>query len=524
MSEPVDMAGGGLVGGDDGFAEGGRVGRGTRALRGLLERHGFTEPAFHGTVDGKLRPSEGGLFLPGTHFGTERAANERLEHLLAEPEEAREIGRPARGRELPAVYPAQIKPGRTAEVSDNLAWYEENVADDLLRRGLLRGSDLPADLAGWDWQEALRGRGYDTLWYRNEQEDPGSRSWLLLNPDNARPLLGRGSRYADGGVVGEEEEEAFAEGGRVVRLAAGLGEAIRAYHGSPHRFDRFDISRIGSGEGAQVYGHGLYFTEREGIADHYRRTLTRDQARQPAPVLFDGEDLTKAKLRTRLNDELHDFYRSGTGDDASEDYQRLRVLTRFNWDSPEAMAFAREYLERHAEHEREFTRTGVHPRGTGFSFGKTQGEPEYYERQLAWLDANAHRFTLPERPGATYEVRLHMDRDRLLDWDKRLPEQPEAVRETVVGLAPPRLRADLHAAPEEFSGRDVYRALGLGPRGGRSGAPERAAAMLDEAGIPGVRYLDGTSRRAGEGTSNFVAFDDAPVEIVRRYQDGGLVE
>jgi hypothetical protein len=37
--------------------------------------------------------------------------------------------------------------------------------------------------------------------------------------------------------------------------------AIKAYHASPHSFDRFDLSKIGSGEGAQTYGHGLYFAD-----------------------------------------------------------------------------------------------------------------------------------------------------------------------------------------------------------------------------------------------------------------------
>jgi len=30
------------------------------------------------------------------------------------------------------------------------------------------------------------------------------------------------------------------------------------YHGSPHKFDKFDSSKIGTGEGAQAYGNGLY--------------------------------------------------------------------------------------------------------------------------------------------------------------------------------------------------------------------------------------------------------------------------
>ena len=48
---------------------------------------------------------------------------------------------------------------------------------------------------------------------------------------------------------------------------SGGGLGIKAYHGSPHDFDRFDLSKIGTGEGAQAYGHGLYFAENEGVAE-----------------------------------------------------------------------------------------------------------------------------------------------------------------------------------------------------------------------------------------------------------------
>jgi hypothetical protein len=56
----------------------------------------------------------------------------------------------------------------------------------------------------------------------------------------------------------------------------GLGGApIKAYHGSPHDFDAFDLSKIGTGEGAQAYGHGLYFAENPDVARGYRDTLSR---------------------------------------------------------------------------------------------------------------------------------------------------------------------------------------------------------------------------------------------------------
>ena len=52
----------------------------------------------------------------------------------------------------------------------------------------------------------------------------------------------------------------------------GLAELI-AYHGSPHKFKKFDASKIGTGEGAQSYGHGLYFAENPKVAKSYAEAL-----------------------------------------------------------------------------------------------------------------------------------------------------------------------------------------------------------------------------------------------------------
>ena len=47
-------------------------------------------------------------------------------------------------------------------------------------------------------------------------------------------------------------------------------QGIRAYHGSPYDFNAFDASKIGTGEGAQAYGQGLYFAENPAVAKEYR--------------------------------------------------------------------------------------------------------------------------------------------------------------------------------------------------------------------------------------------------------------
>lgn len=49
--------------------------------------------------------------------------------------------------------------------------------------------------------------------------------------------------------------------------------AHTVYHGSPHRFDKFDMSKIGTGEGKQQQGVGLYFAEKEAVAQRYADRL-----------------------------------------------------------------------------------------------------------------------------------------------------------------------------------------------------------------------------------------------------------
>lgn len=49
--------------------------------------------------------------------------------------------------------------------------------------------------------------------------------------------------------------------------------SLRAYHGTRHDFDKFLLRAVGSGEGAQVFGHGLYFAENAEVARFYADKL-----------------------------------------------------------------------------------------------------------------------------------------------------------------------------------------------------------------------------------------------------------
>ena len=49
---------------------------------------------------------------------------------------------------------------------------------------------------------------------------------------------------------------------------------LEAYHGTPHKIQgQFDINKVGTGEGAQAYGHGMYFAENPAVAKEYQKML-----------------------------------------------------------------------------------------------------------------------------------------------------------------------------------------------------------------------------------------------------------
>lgn len=62
---------------------------------------------------------------------------------------------------------------------------------------------------------------------------------------------------------------------------------MTAYHGSPHDHDGFDSSKIGTGEGAQAYGWGHYFSSVRAIAEWYRRNI-----RHSDKFMLDGVAIT----------------------------------------------------------------------------------------------------------------------------------------------------------------------------------------------------------------------------------------
>jgi hypothetical protein len=116
-----------------------------------------------------------------------------------------------------------------------------------------------------------------------------------------------------------------------------------------------------------------------------------------------------------------------------------------------------------------------------------------------------------EVAGNLYRVTLDVDDADLLDWDKPLSEQSEKVK------------AALTAFPNSMNGRDIYGDVSrknVIPRIERNveildynDAQIRASKFLQSRGISGIRYLDGNSRSDGEGSYNYVIFDESLIKI-----------
>jgi len=270
----------------------------------------------------------------------------------------------------------------------------------------------------------------------------------------------------------------------VDRFGDAVRGAIRAYHGSPHNFDKFDASRIGTGEGAQMYGHGLYFAGNEDVAKFYRNNVRSGTL------------------------EEQDFIRRETAKQARL-YQQQDAL--------------REALEEQAR------RYGSPSEGWGdLNDIPDTDEVKAIQNRLRFLQADIDETTqnlsaawrdIEARPGHMYEVDISVNPKSLLDWDAPVDAQGSGVINALQSLGVEAHRPSVSSmrpgGPLGTRGESAYKQLSLMLPGGGGDA----ARALREAGVPGVRYLDASSRRAGVGTRNYVMFPgtEDSIRILRKY-------
>jgi hypothetical protein len=305
-----------------------------------------------------------------------------------------------------------------------------------------------------------------------------------------------------------------------LRSAENAGDAapgIRAYHGSPHDFDRFDISKIGTGEGAQAYGHGLYFAEAEDTAKAYRDGLAG------ADVFIGGRPVPHGSKAYNIFEE--------SGRDLKKARKKAEgraAIARENHEQAVALAKRKSLEEFLPQSEREYY--AALPE----QMKQRLDEAEETARLLRMRGDGSGVMTKPR--GHMYEVNIRANPDDFLDWDKPLNAQPQKVRDVFNRVA----RDPSHAlAKVDESMRPSYLLPALRDQMGgidwpidatpdvraqfRGAADAKVSGTLREAGIPGIKYLDQRSRAAGEGSRNYVVFDDKLIDILRKYGLAGLL-
>jgi hypothetical protein len=267
----------------------------------------------------------------------------------------------------------------------------------------------------------------------------------------------------------EAQDFAFGAAMGLIPMSRGLKpvqKGIRAYHGSPHDFDRFDISKIGTGEGAQAYGHGLYFAENEAVAKQYRNLLATR-----------GGALTDAASRAQ-------FWTSDLG-------------------SPEA---AIKHLE------------GVLQQAKSRPKNFDPADLAITQQSIDYLKGGGD---LMPKGGKMYEVNINAHPDQFLDWDKPVAGAPSmealAAKFDAVNPNTRRFLEDWGYKNEQAGrpmpdGEDIIRELKAVGDNRKQFSREAA-----EAGIPGIKYLDQGSRTAGDGSRNYVVFDDKLIDIIKKY-------
>lgn len=295
---------------------------------------------------------------------------------------------------------------------------------------------------------------------------------------------GQGMAYEAGRMLSPSPSDLMS----LVRRAPSIQELI-TYHGTPHQFPateanplgEFDASKIGTGEGAQAYGHGIYLAEAPETAKMYkanRAYVGKTIAGQPVDEDFGPKWYAQTMLDETGSAEL--------------------AVDKINKWIKSVSSLKAPGMEENRDNAR---------------------------KAIEIINSGA-----VTARGSLYTADLPDEMiDKMLDWDKPPSEQPKAVREALMkdeGLKPRSGNRNFESWYD--NGGELYRAimsqernnapLHLSEEAAENWAQAPASERLRKLGIPGIKYLDQGSRKEGKGTRNFVVFpgEEKKVKILKR--------
>ena len=347
-------------------------------------------------------------------------------------------------------------------------------------------------------------------------------------------------------------------------------DQIDLWHGTGHIIEgnKFNIMKIGSGEGAQVYGYGIYLAEVKKVAEQYR-DYGLDKLIVDGRVIYDkGFDFTLPDGKRIVYNGWWSYF-AGAKDYISEKNTpegrfwkylpealrrtRLSKLDKLNERLPSVIqSYINSQLEEIKKREGYIAEMG-NPDNNTYKSYFTQIQQQKIEQAQADIDyarslQDKLKITTVLKPkhGNIYKV-TGPDSNVLLDWDAKLEDQPEKIRKAMEKIkrkleswgADTSQLFDVHNSDFDFyeaerdafrkaTGEDFYKNLtaifndfinkGKKVTSKKFGNVTRgdmgASFMLNQYSIPGLRYLDGLSRSKGKGTHNYVIWNVDTLKIM----------
>lgn len=305
---------------------------------------------------------------------------------------------------------------------------------------------------------------------------------------------------------------------------------IIAFHGSGADFDQFSLEKIGTGEGAQAYGYGLYFTDSEDIANFYRQTVGGGTG--VVDFSIGGLDLVR-------KGEFRDYSPGATPFGKDKRYKRVQNLTAEDY----AQASLIEDI---------FINEGrlyneIRKPGAGVIYEPKKGnelkdelikimyetlnskdptdqpgEVEYIQNLINSVSKGEAPIKLDtEQYGKTYKVGLEPKPEDMLDYEKSISEQSQKVQDALyaneeIASIIKRKQKEYGLPPEFYTGEELYADLAENLQ-----SPQAASNELADAGILGLKYTAAGSRGANidaaDVEKNYVIFDDKAIKILEKY-------
>jgi hypothetical protein len=289
---------------------------------------------------------------------------------------------------------------------------------------------------------------------------------------------------------------------------------LTAYHGTPHTIKgKFDISKVGTGEGAQAYGHGMYFAENPAVATQYKNILSKPEFTKTAEGV---------ELRGQLPRMLDESY---------SELVAKNGIQQTNYGDVTDIVGQR--LDRQMKD------------------ALKANDMDWYNKVADMkLDLARFKENPPPNVGNLYKVDIpDADIPNMLDWDKPMNMQsPQILKALKIpqeavdkynqlsnrmeelqwvrgGLDSPEWNKITEEAKQirakyglHRSGEELYREMAtLAKDMGNQEFSKVAAENLKRQGITGIRYLDEGSRgKARNTTSNFVVFEPSNVKILEQ--------